>query len=224
MPEPVVVQHESENKRLGTAPAPTVSLLSPIHLDAAAFDGVKPALGSLTVPQLLSPTAVGDAFDTPRPPSTQRSASTPLVQQHPPSSPSSLAPPQDRRPSCASRRSSGDLSDTLEDMEKALQLLSPSVSPNPGLGLSPDPSGRKMSSRDSLAYARSISASVTPSPKWIARAKAATAKSRNARSSFAVRGSPFERGHVSPRPASTSAVSSHEVDRLASKRPSARRA
>lgn len=183
---------------------PAVSLLSPIHLDAAAFGGVKPQLGGLTAslsPQLLSPTAVGDAFNTPRAPPSPRSVSTPIFQHHPPSSPGSLALPQDRRPSSVSRRSSGDLSDSLEDMQKALELLSPGCSPNPGHGHSPDPAGRKMSSRDSLAYARSLSASVTPSPKWIARAKAATAKSRsNARS-------PFDRAPVSPRPASTSAVS-----------------
>ena len=198
---------------LDAAAAPAFSLLSPIHLDAAAFGGAKPQLGNLTVPlspQLLSPTAVGDAFNTPRASPVQRSVSTPTVQQHPPSSPSSLAPPLDRRPSSASRRSSGDLSDTLEEMQKALELLSPGCSPNPGRGPSPDPTGRKMSSRDSLAYARSLSASVTPSPKWIARAKAATAKSSrtNGRSTFAAGGSPFDRGQVSPRPASTSAVSS----------------
>ncbi|KAJ1024846.1 hypothetical protein NDA16_002886 [Ustilago loliicola] len=195
---------------------PGISLLSPIHLDAAAFGGVKPQLGNLTVPlspQLLSPTAVGDAFSTPRAPPSPRSVSTPIVQYHPPSSPGSLAPPEDRRPSSVSRRSSGDLSDSLEEMQKALELLSPGCSPNPGgRGHSPDPNGRKMSSRDSLAYARSISASVTPSPKWIARAKAATAKSQsNARSTFAAGGSPFDRGQVSPRPASTSAVSSSRV-------------
>ncbi|SOV05593.1 uncharacterized protein UDID_06416 [Ustilago sp. UG-2017a] len=194
--------------------APGISLLSPIHLDAAAFDGVKPQLGNLTVPlspQLLSPTAVGDAFVTPRAAPSPRSVSTPIFQHHPPSSPDSLAPPQDRRPSSASLRSSGDLSDSLEQMQKALELLSPGCSPNPGAH-SPDPSGRKMSSRDSLAYARSISASVTPSPKWIARAKAATAKSRsNARRTFAAGGSPFDKGHVSPRPASTSAVSSSRI-------------
>ncbi|UTT90315.1 hypothetical protein NDA17_004654 [Ustilago hordei] len=194
--------------------APGISLLSPIHLDAAAFDGVKPQLGNLTVPlspQLLSPTAVGDAFVTPRAAPSPRSVSTPIFQHHSPSSPDSLAPPQDRRPSSASRRSSGDLSDSLEEMQKALELLSPGCSPNPGAH-SPDPSGRKMSSRDSLAYARSISASVTPSPKWIARAKAATAKSRrNARRTFAAGGSPFDKGHVSPRPASTSAVSSSRI-------------
>ncbi|SNX86155.1 uncharacterized protein MEPE_04864 [Melanopsichium pennsylvanicum] len=199
---------------LNAAPAPAFSLLSPIHLDAAAFGGVKPQLGNLTVPlspQLLSPTAVGDAFNTSRAPSSvQRSVSTPTVQHHPPSSPSSLAPPEDRSRSSASRRNSGDLSDTLEEMQKALELLSPGCSPNPGHGPSPDPAFRKMSSRDSLAYARSLSASVTPSPKWIARAKAATAKSSRStkRGTFAAAGSPFDRGQVSPRPASTSAVSS----------------
>ncbi|GAK68029.1 uncharacterized protein PAN0_033c6259 [Moesziomyces antarcticus] len=199
---PSAEAHESDAS-LEAAP-PAISLLSPIHLDAAAFGGVKPQLGGLTAslsPQLLSPTAVGDAFNTPRAPPSPRSVSTPIFQHHPPSSPGSLALPQDRRPSSVSRRSSGDLSDSLEDMQKALELLSPGCSPNPGGGNSPDPAGRKMSSRDSLAYARSLSASVTPSPKWIARAKAATAKSRsNARS-------PFDRAPVSPRPASTSAVS-----------------
>lgn len=221
-PQDQVTQHHDRDVGgeieggLSAAPptAPGISLLSPIHLDAAAFDGVKPQLGNLTVPlspQLLSPTAFGDAFNTPRAPPSPRSVSTPIVQHHPPSSPGSLAPPQDRRPSSVSRRSSGDLSDSLEDMQKALELLSPGCSPNPGgRGHSPDSNGRKMSSRDSLAYARSISASVTPSPKWIARAKAATAKSRtNARSTFG--GSPFDRGQVSPRPASTSAVSSSRM-------------
>ncbi|SPO27820.1 uncharacterized protein UTRI_04963 [Ustilago trichophora] len=213
MQDRAVEQHHGEAS-LDAAPVPAFSLLSPIHLDAAAFGGVKPQLGNLTVPlspQLLSPTAVGDAFNTPRAISpVQRSVSTPTVQQHPPSSPSSLAPPQDRRPSSASRRSSGDLSDSLEEMQKALELLSPGCSPNPGRGPSPDPQFRKMSSRDSLAYARSLSASVTPSPKWIARAKAATVKSSrsNAKSTFAAGGSPFDREQVSPRPASTSAMSS----------------
>ncbi|KAJ9474847.1 N-acetyltransferase domain-containing protein [Pseudozyma hubeiensis] len=205
-------KREGEGNSLVTAPAPAVSLLSPIHLDAAAFDGVKPQLGSLATtqaPQLLSPTAVAHAFDTPRAPQSQRSTSTPIIQQHPPASPGSLAPPLDRRPSSDSRRSSGDLSDSLEEMQRAVELLSPACSPNPGLGQNQDANGRKMSSRDSLAYARSISASVTPSPKWFARAKAATAKSRsNVRSTFAAGGSPFDRGQVSPRPASTSAVSS----------------
>lgn len=203
------------------AAAPAMSLLSPIHLDAAAFGGVKPQLGNLTVPlspQLLSPTLAGDASDTPRAGSpAQRSVSTPIIQQHPPTSPASLAPPLDRRPSSASRRSSGDLSDTLEDMHRALELLSPGHSPNPALGHSPVLCGRKMSSRDSLAYARSLSASVTPSPKWIARAKAATVKSRTtARSPFAAGGSPFDKTQVSPRPASTSAVSSsrHRTPRM----------
>ncbi|SJX64507.1 uncharacterized protein SRS1_15170 [Sporisorium reilianum f. sp. reilianum] len=207
-----VHQRIGEANSLGANTAPAVSLLSPIHLDSAAFAGVRPQLGNLTVPlspQLLSPTAVGDAFNTPRASPDQRSVSTSVVQSHPPSSPSSLAPPLDRKASTASRRSSGDLSDTLQEMEKALELLSPSCSPNPALGHSPDPMGRKMSSRDSLAYARSLSASVTPSPKWIARAKAATAKTRtHARRTFAVGGSPFDLSQVSPRPASTSAVSS----------------
>ncbi|CDU24814.1 uncharacterized protein SPSC_04647 [Sporisorium scitamineum] len=212
MQDQAVDQRTSEATSLGSNTAPAVSLLSPIHLDAAAFDGMRPQLGNLTVPlspQLLSPTAVGDAFNTPRASSDQRSVSTPVVQSHAPSSPASLAPPLDRKASTASRRSSGDLSDTLQEMEKALELLSPSCSPNPAIGHSPDPMGRKMSSRDSLAYARSLSASVTPSPKWIARAKAATAKARtHARRTFAVGGSPFDIGQVSPRPVSTSAVSS----------------
>lgn len=201
-----------ESSTLTTTPAPASSLLSPIHLDAVSFDGVKPQLGNLAVtsaPQLLSPTAVAGTFSTPRASSSQRSVSTPAVHQHPPSSPASLVPPLDHRPSSASRRSSGDLSDTLEEMQKAVELLSPACLPNPALGQSPDPHGRKMSSRDSLAYARSLSASVTPSPKWFARAKATSAKSRSkVRSTFVAGGSTFDRGLVSPRPASTSAMSS----------------
>ncbi|PWZ02465.1 hypothetical protein BCV70DRAFT_203434 [Testicularia cyperi] len=193
-----------------TAGAELASLLSPIHLDAAAFGGVRPSLGNLShtpvPPQVLSPSSPNSGMlSTPRvSASHQHSEATAL----PPSSPASLAPPENRRPSF-SRRSSGDISDTLEEMEKALELLSPGCSPNPGSRLSPNPDARKMSSRDSLAYARSISASVTPSPKWLARSRASSSKGRSqARKTFVAGGSPFVRENVSPRPASTSAVSS----------------
>lgn len=177
------------------------ALLSPIHLDLATFGG--PDLGgaeSSASPHFLNPHSPHEGVSTPR------VASAGLLEpQRSPFSPASLAPIDDDR-AHDSQRSSRDLSETLDKMERALQLLSPACSPNPAA--SPVPSAHKMSSRESLAYARSLSASVTPSPKWLTQSKATSSKGRSyARKTFVAEDSPFVRDHVSPRPASTSAVS-----------------
>ncbi|KAN0060385.1 hypothetical protein ACQY0O_007714 [Thecaphora frezii] len=168
-----------------------------------------------TLPQTPAPPA--PASQTPVPtiqraqPSTvatrlagEQRPGTPMVEWFPRAlprpSPLNLQPAQQSAKSI-SRSSSGDLSDSLEDMKKALELLSPGNSPNPGAF----PSGQRISSRDSFALANTLSASVTPSPRWFSRAKARQSRAEP-QSTYASSDSAFFRGHVSPRPASASAA------------------
>ncbi|SPO40005.1 uncharacterized protein PSFLO_05487 [Pseudozyma flocculosa] len=199
------------------------ALLSPFALDEAAFAGPRPDLGDLA----SSPVATAEESPEPSPaahqapvlniqPSqsagslaregdaqaladTQAAPSTPLVGGRPP--PLSIETQIQRDGPSASRRSSADISDSLEDMQKALELLTPAHSPNPGAF----PSGKRVPSRDSFAFAKTLSASVTPSPRWLSRAKARQSRAEP-QSSYVSSDSAFFRGHVSPRPASASAA------------------
>lgn len=83
----------------------------------------------------------------------------------------SLKPP--RSPGEISTRSSSTDISGLEDFERALELLSPVASNHansPSLAyLGRRPDGQRMTSRDSLAAAKSLSTSVTPSPRWLSK-------------------------------------------------------
>lgn len=142
-----------------TTPAP--QLLSPIALDdMAAFGGAPPQLGNLSSSAASStaPQTRNASLDVSR-----EGDEAPLN--------TSLKPP--RSPGDGSTRSNSTEVSGLEDFERALELLSPvgtahANSPSLAAAAIGGINGKKMSSRDSLAAARTLSTSVAPSPRWLA--------------------------------------------------------
>ncbi|PWN26994.1 hypothetical protein BDZ90DRAFT_232574 [Jaminaea rosea] len=139
-------------------------LLSPIALDdMAAFGGAPPQLGNLASSGASNSSSL--PHEQPQQPNVNLTA---------------LKPPQPpRSPGDASTRSNSTEVSGLEDFERALELLSPVASGNghgsPSLAaLRLDNGGKKMSSRDSLAAARTLSTSVTPSPRWLQKNRGST--------------------------------------------------
>jgi hypothetical protein len=182
------------------AATPKQSLLSPIALgDSPMFAGPRPSLGGLggtRTPPLPSvdPSFTGSSF------AESRSRDAPHLSL---SSPSFLVANTNSPGGRSGKSNSTDLSDTLMDMERALELLSPVASAGPhspafATALREDGGRRSLSSRDSFHKARTLSTSVTPSPRWLAR---------NGRAPNTVPYSPagFSSG-TSPRPASASAA------------------
>ncbi|PWN54050.1 hypothetical protein IE53DRAFT_49705 [Violaceomyces palustris] len=193
---------------------PSLSLLSPIALDASSFEGPRPRLGDL---------ASSGQSDDLGPRDGQRDLE--LAQQNisnDPTTPGSSFEPVHYMATDgvahsslgiptlggigSSRRSSGELSDSLEDMQKALELLSPGHSPVPiaQFGKVSVADGHKMSSRDSFAVAKTLSSSVTPSPRWFSRSK--SRQRATPQSTYMPSKNATLRSDVSPRPASASAT------------------
>ncbi|CAO1633612.1 unnamed protein product [Parajaminaea phylloscopi] len=175
-----------------SAPAPA-KLLSPIALDdSGVFQGTAPQLGSLMA------NASAPAYARIQSESSEDEDEDDLARH---SQGASLKPP--RSPGETSIRSNSASTDAsgLEDFERALELLSPVTSSHPisptlaQLGITA--SGGKMTSRDSLNAARTLSTSVAPSPRWLAR---------NRQSAHAG-GPPTPKQTPGVRPASASAIS-----------------
>lgn len=185
-------------------------LLSPIALgDSGTFAGTAPQLGSLTS------TAEASSLEGNGTPSlTYEAYDEDAVRGN------TLKPP--RSPganSTSSHRSNSASTDVsgLEDFERALELLSPVASAH---GNSPSlaqfgivTNGKKMTSRDSLNAARTLSGSVAvPSPRWLGR---------NRQSAHA--GPPTPKQHsYTARPASASAIGASPAFSMADQTPRAR--
>lgn len=192
------VEEESEAATLSLAEPNSKSLLSPIALDAPTFGGPMPSnlSHSTSAEDLPSPSG---SFGTRKPRAAGLMSPNKIVA---PPSPSSLQLPRSPgKP--VSRRSSGDVSDSLGDLERALELLSPvtggggasSVVGSPQLPGVGGMAIERMSSRDSFAAAKALSTSVTPSPRWLSRASGGRSGRRSTSNGR----------HPSSRPASASA-------------------
>jgi hypothetical protein len=218
------------------------SLLSPIALDSspATFAGPSAKLGSLlgTIRSTLGPNdeqayplSRQSTLDSLPMKGGERSN---LSRSNTLSSPRLELPPHS--PGGASQHSSStDVSDTLLDMERALALLSPAVSnknQSPAMGTSTAESSYDtgiltsavrvkmpaMSSKESMAIAKTLSTSVTPSPRWFRNTTPALPRLSQSTSDRAISGPelPINQSHqntnlrVSPRPASAFASSRHQ--------------
>lgn len=229
-------------------PIGKVSLLSPIALDKspATFAGPSAKLGSLlgTSRSTLGPpdeqaysyTRQGTADSL-----TMPSSDADVYSRNNTLSSPRLELPSPRSPGAVSRGSSStEASDTLLDMERALALLSPAVSHNhqesPALGTSTADSTYDsgvltsavrvkmplVSSKESMAKAKTLSTSVTPSPRWFRNTTPAAPRLSQSTSHqqlsqvLPVTGSSQDAvAKASPRPASAS-PSAKQQDRLAS--------
>ncbi|PWN45667.1 hypothetical protein IE81DRAFT_164897 [Ceraceosorus guamensis] len=216
LPPPPVVLHEgpteesapaAANEAAKTAETGQLSLLSPIALDASGtFEGPRPSLGDLASGQSPSEPADAEQLAAKLSPAGANDSSANVggsVPKTPNMSLTPLSAPQ-LHPHSPGASSSTDVSDTLMDMERALDLLSPAASADPRSPAIGTPSinadWRKgaLSSRDDLAKARTLSTSVTPSPRWLS--------ARGLRHSQAVGSSSRSRDVEVVRPASASAA------------------
>ncbi|CAO1633805.1 unnamed protein product [Sympodiomycopsis kandeliae] len=175
-----VRENDRESTLATPVQTPQTKLLSPIALgDGGMFEGPAPQLGSLAL-TARDQTDEDDFEDESNHDGTSGSASRELLSTNDDrigglsSVNTSLQPP--RSPGEISAKSSSTDISGLEDFERALELLSPVASNHansPSLAyLSRRPDGTRMSSRDSLAAAKSLSTSVTPSPRWLAKNRA----------------------------------------------------
>ncbi|CEH15759.1 6-PHOSPHOGLUCONOLACTONASE [Ceraceosorus bombacis] len=216
LPPPPVVLHEgptedsapaAPNEAAKTAETGQLSLLSPIALDASGtFEGPRPSLGDLASGQSPSEPVDAEQVAAKLSPAGANDSSANVEGSVPKTPNMSLTPlsaPQ-LHPHSPGASSSTDVSDTLMDMERALDLLSPAASADPRSPAIGTPSinadWRKgaLSSRDDLAKARTLSTSVTPSPRWLS--------ARGLRQSQAVGSSSRSRDVEVVRPASASAA------------------
>lgn len=180
------------------------SLLSPIALETGTFGGPKPQLtgtdsSSIPSPRLASSDGSNAQLLNPRElteePESQGGLTTQSLSINSDNKHSS--PLRLNAPTSPGGRSMTSSTDSLGDLERALDLLSPVVSnhgESAGFQASINGKGKpsrpfeKMSSRDSLAAARTLSTSVTPSPRWLSKNKSISSVK------------------LSPRPASASAI------------------
>lgn len=175
-------------------------LLSPIALGntSGAFAGSAPQLGNLA----------NRSLSRPAPLSINKTRDNGSSNSSEPSSSRSNSLNVPKSPGGFSNADYSASESGLEDFERALELLSPGASagvPSPLLAnLGTFGNGGKMTSRDSLAAARTLSTSVTPSPRWLSKKRSTISQGYDA-----AKGRPFS----VPQPGT--AAKSHDSARFA---------